>query len=840
MKKIALFSDGTGNSSANPHKTNVWRAYQALDRTPGSGQIAFYDNGVGTSRFTPTAMLGLAFGWGLARNVRQIYGFLCRTYEPGDKIYGFGFSRGAFTIRVVMGLIASQGIINWRKAENDADLDRLIAAAYREFRRKAFPNSFLSFFLRRPRDELVSIWHWLLGRNLYDPKLNLAFSDDEQNPPKIIEFVGVWDTVDAYGLPIDELTRAWDKVIWPLTAKDRNLSKRIKRARHALALDEQRESFEPMLWNEEGDKESDRRILQVWFPGVHSNVGGGYPDESLAFIPLNWMIEESTKNNGLKYHQSLRDWHAEQANHNGPLYDSRGGVGNFYRYLPRHLEYLCQQEKPGLWARLKSIFVTLGEERNVVNIRTAKIHHSVFDRVRDAGDYGPINLPADYAVIDAKGRQHKLPAKAGPRRVLAETKGDARRRREDQAIVWNRVWARKLLYYLTLLLLLAFIIYPYFPLTRPAGIYDFLEPILGSFSFLVPELPKLVNKVPGLGFAEGWATRYAAYPYVFTIGLAVIGGMLVFSSRLRRSISSRMRTGWRHLSGGPPPRRPASGFSRWLSGVLDDACDENGKLVRSVGNCLSSGVRIVLEGLTVLAFLALILCVASRLFLTTADMTGAICDPDRSQETNTFGDTFTFDPQNPCLDTDLKLVRNTRYRIEIQLKPGWADKTIEADLTGWRSAPWYLYLATPLRRHLFEPWYQPIARVDDELFDRHPLRPEAVSRIEDAPPVTDLEMEFKARRDGRLYLYVNDAVFFAPSVIKRYYKNNEGYACVRVTELKSPNAPASTENGTSEDQVSDAAPQDTETERVEGQDTEDESVAGAGSKFEDLTCQPPR
>ena len=78
MKKIALFSDGTGNSSSSPQKTNVWRTYHALDVSPGSNQIAFYDNGVGTSVFSVTAVLGLAFGWGLARNVREIYHGLLR------------------------------------------------------------------------------------------------------------------------------------------------------------------------------------------------------------------------------------------------------------------------------------------------------------------------------------------------------------------------------------------------------------------------------------------------------------------------------------------------------------------------------------------------------------------------------------------------------------------------------------------------------------------------------------------------------------------------------------------------------------------------------------------
>ena len=95
MKKIVLFADGTGNSASSPHKTNVWRAYKALDKSPSSNQYAYYDNGVGTSSFTPIAILGLAFGWGLARNVKQLYKFLCQTYSEDSEIYAFGFSRGA-------------------------------------------------------------------------------------------------------------------------------------------------------------------------------------------------------------------------------------------------------------------------------------------------------------------------------------------------------------------------------------------------------------------------------------------------------------------------------------------------------------------------------------------------------------------------------------------------------------------------------------------------------------------------------------------------------------------------------------------------------------------------
>src|SRR5262245_56441250 len=115
-KAIAVFADGTGNSAAKLFKTNVWRLYEALDTSDraahGEGrQVAYYHDGVGTSSFKPLAILGGAFGWGLKRNVLDLYMFLCRNYEPGDRIYAFGFSRGAFTIRVLAGLVVEQGLV---------------------------------------------------------------------------------------------------------------------------------------------------------------------------------------------------------------------------------------------------------------------------------------------------------------------------------------------------------------------------------------------------------------------------------------------------------------------------------------------------------------------------------------------------------------------------------------------------------------------------------------------------------------------------------------------------------------------------------------------------------
>src|SRR5690606_15276620 len=125
--------DGTGNSAAKVWRTNVWRTFEALDLA-GSDQVAFYDDGVGTSSFKPLAILGGAFGFGLKRNVIDLYKFACRNWrDDSDALFGFGFSRGAFTIRVVMGLILNQGFV---AADSERELDRKAHAAYRAYRRE--------------------------------------------------------------------------------------------------------------------------------------------------------------------------------------------------------------------------------------------------------------------------------------------------------------------------------------------------------------------------------------------------------------------------------------------------------------------------------------------------------------------------------------------------------------------------------------------------------------------------------------------------------------------------------------------------------------------------------
>ncbi|MEM6987862.1 MAG: DUF2235 domain-containing protein, partial [Pseudomonadota bacterium] len=247
-KNIFIFSDGTGNSSKALFKSNVWRLYQALDLGPAQGgameQIALYDDGVGTSGVTVLQKLGGAFGFGLNRNVRQLYEKLCRVYEPGDEIYIFGFSRGGFTARMLAGLIGACGIIDPNKT--DASGKPLFAPNYDdkhvlstergltvavEEAHKAFRTQ----YWKKPaqpdieaKSKLLAVvqrrLHNLLGKILrFTPRTFEDYSADDfkkryaydsggsssgDGDTPSIRLVGVWDTVDALGLPIEELADA--------------------------------------------------------------------------------------------------------------------------------------------------------------------------------------------------------------------------------------------------------------------------------------------------------------------------------------------------------------------------------------------------------------------------------------------------------------------------------------------------------------------------------------------------------------------------------------------------------------------------------------------------------
>lgn len=370
QKNIVICSDGTGNTAIKGRGTNVFKLYEAIDLHGHRNnprlipQVAFYDDGVGTESLKPLRVLGGAFGWGLSRNVKQLYAVLARMYNPGDRIFLFGFSRGAFTVRTLAGIIARFGVLDRIKFKSNTELAEGVERTYREYRRRYY-----TFFGKHLRHAYNEAW-------TNEHRRQFAVLDDKHAPDgKInIEFVGVWDTVDAVGLPFDHLADFINLFIYPFKFPSRKLSPQVKRACHAISIDDERHTFHPVMWDEEG--KTDGRITQIWFPGVHSNVGGGYPKHGMSIVSLYWMMTEAEKV-GLRFITDDREFYRNHQNVNDKLYDSRSGISVYYRYKPRDI------------AEISSQYNT-----------TPKIHISVIERIaHGTEDYTPGNIPKTSEII---------------------------------------------------------------------------------------------------------------------------------------------------------------------------------------------------------------------------------------------------------------------------------------------------------------------------------------------------------------------------------------------------------------------------------------------------------
>jgi uncharacterized protein (DUF2235 family) len=367
-KKLLVFSDGTGNSSAKAEKTNVWRLFQAVDQSLPD-QLVKYDDGVGTSSNKYLAALGGVFGWGLKRNVIDLYKFVCRNHQDGDEIYGFGFSRGAFTIRMLIGLVSNQGLPAFRSEE---ELHANAVLAYRRFRSERFP-SWSPFVLaaRKLRDLVLKPFTGTASEALAAARREIP-----------VRFLGLWDTVAAYEMPVDELKWGLSLVIWPMVSADRRLSPLVQRACHALSLDDQRQTFHPILFDESNEDPEEARISQVWFAGVHSNVGGGYPEDQLSLVTLDWMISQ-LRPTGVRLDATLVAELASDRSAFARIYDSRAGFASYYRYSPRAVDMGCDRARQPV--------------RPVV-------HGSVVVRMAKGSDaYAPISLPSRFDVLAPDG-----------------------------------------------------------------------------------------------------------------------------------------------------------------------------------------------------------------------------------------------------------------------------------------------------------------------------------------------------------------------------------------------------------------------------------------------------
>ncbi|HSS64106.1 MAG TPA: DUF2235 domain-containing protein [Gammaproteobacteria bacterium] len=281
-KNIIVFSDGTGQEGGRRHNTNIYKLFNMIeDRT--SGQIAFYDRGLGTGFRKIT---GQVSGAGISQNIKECYRFIFDNFEAGDQIFLFGFSRGAATVRSLSSLIHYFGILPKSRPE-------LIDQAYRIYKYGDDDKR------KQKADAFVDRHHTMWTR---------------------IKFIGCFDTVAALGIPIKFLSVALDAIpFFKHKFHNFRLSESVENACHALAIDDQRKTFHPVIWD---SKALDyQKIKQVWFCGMHTDVGGGYLEQTLSDIPLVWMMQQAV-GHGLRIYPRHRVKVNEDAD--GIMHDSRG------------------------------------------------------------------------------------------------------------------------------------------------------------------------------------------------------------------------------------------------------------------------------------------------------------------------------------------------------------------------------------------------------------------------------------------------------------------------------------------------------------------------------------
>ena len=307
MANIVICADGTWNRPEEDVEkdfpTNVLKLARAIKPSAGGvKQHVLYDWGLGSYHSKVSAG---ATGRGIHKNILDGYRYIVQNYAAKDKIYLFGFSRGAYTVRALSGLINNCGILKRPDAKRISETWKI----YKSPGKKDHPSG----------------------------EAAKQFRNDYCHASRKVHFVGVWDTVGALGIPFSlmGLFDSHDEFY------DTKMGSNVSIARHALAIDEQREDFSPTIWSPKADVD----LKQVWFAGVHADIGGSYPPDKQTSIrasdtPLAWMLDEATKA-GVKIEPHIRNTLTDGSK--GKLHKSRKRV---YRLKPRLHRPLVLDSKP--------------------------------------------------------------------------------------------------------------------------------------------------------------------------------------------------------------------------------------------------------------------------------------------------------------------------------------------------------------------------------------------------------------------------------------------------------------------------------------------------------------
>ncbi len=278
LKRIVICCDGTWNKPAKSRQTNVRKLYQAVLNfaADGTRQIPWYDEGVGTEGSFLNKLRGGLFGSGLGKNVQDAYSEIVRNYQPGDHLYLFGFSRGAYTARSTLGLVRKCGVLR-------PELIGQVQEAWEYYKNALHPRSDDAKTFRRNHSVLVQ-----------EPD-----QDEDDYVPRA-KLIGVWDTVGSLGIPVGRFQEKFQ-------FHDVALTSWVENGFHALAIDERRQDYAPTLWEQNPDPKVKQRMEQRWFAGVHGDVGGGAggeDDDAQSDRCLRWIID-AARGCGLEFDEAL-------------------------------------------------------------------------------------------------------------------------------------------------------------------------------------------------------------------------------------------------------------------------------------------------------------------------------------------------------------------------------------------------------------------------------------------------------------------------------------------------------------------------------------------------------
>jgi uncharacterized protein (DUF2235 family) len=391
VKRIVICLDGTWNKVAKPDEvTNVVKFAQSVQSVASDGvsQIVYYNSGVGTGGRVDR-FLGGVFGAGLKSNVQRAYAFLTLNFVQGDEIYIVGFSRGAYTARALAAIVNSVGVLQsqeFERFEEAWEYYRVPPAIRRAERLRREGEADARGNKQKLGPEPATAHQQQAVKTIEDKRADWFRRTT-------VKALGVWDTVGSYGIPsglaISGL--AYNFTVRHLGFHDRQLGNNIENAFHAIALDEARSAFQPTLWTASGQPPKGN-VEQVWFPGVHSDVGGGYKSTGLSDLALLWMMDRMV-GTGLGIDAQFVRETVDPC----PLCELHRSDSKFWRLLRPYRRQLFGDRTP--------IIGPDGQPETVIN---EKLHWCLAERLQGGGlfkghfkSYEPSNLSRPIAGLSA-------------------------------------------------------------------------------------------------------------------------------------------------------------------------------------------------------------------------------------------------------------------------------------------------------------------------------------------------------------------------------------------------------------------------------------------------------